>query len=45
MIIKCKITNKCMLCGIFSKISQTPKNTRPRGEITPYRARGGHATD
>ena len=25
MIMKCKITKKCMF-GIFSKISQTPKN-------------------
>ena len=25
MIMKCKITKKCMSCGFFSKISQTPK--------------------
>ena len=27
MIVKCKITKKCMFCGFFSKISQTPKKT------------------
>ena len=25
MIMKCKITKKCMFSGFFSKISQTPK--------------------
>ena len=27
MIMKCKITKKCVFCGFFSKISQTPKKT------------------